>query len=272
MIKRRLLNPLRADRKKLLQNRQKRKGSRKHIKPEKYALNAEPERAWRSIQTEGAAGSAAILRKNKDINNACTKLIMKKLFIFLFLVSIIIGVWLFTNNANRFLFALTPHLALFSVAMYFIYDKDLPSTLKKLGIPGNAKENIKYIIIGIFCFVAALIAVNLVLSSENDMKDMQKAYGLIKQFPWYIIIFAVFFAPISEELFFRAFLTARFGLVPPAILFAIAHIGYGSYVEIIVTFVLGMILGMVYKKSNSVLPSTAIHLLYNALAIYSIRG
>ena len=197
---------------------------------------------------------------------------MKNFFAFLFLCSIIAGALLILGKDNHYLFTVIPHLSLFSIAMYFIYEKDWQTTLKKLGIPGDIKSNLKYAILGFISFIVVTLLIGIIMSYFSIRSDSEKVATVIKEFPTYLLIFAIFFAPISEELFFRAFLTEKFGIISPAILFAIAHVGYQSYTQLVIAFILGLMLGYVYRRSKSVLPGMAMHLGYNALSILIIRS
>ena len=182
----------------------------------------------------------------------------KKFFLFIFIILITAGILSILGNVA--IFILGPHFVIFFVAMFFLYEKTLSFTLKKIGIPGDTKKNIIYAIIGLTAIVVTQILTGIVLSSPSAEEDIKQVYDLIKQLPAYVLIFAVFFAPISEELFFRALLVGalskRFGttigIVAPAVLFGLVHIGYGSYIQILLTFFVGIILGYIYKKSNRI--------------------
>ncbi len=204
---------------------------------------------------------------------------MKKFFLLLFILSILTYAWLSIQKLY-FLSALMPHFTIFSLAMYFIYEKNLRFTLNKIGIPGNIKNSLKYAIIAFLATIAILILVNIIFSSQSAQTDAQRVSVLINKLPLYLLIFAIVFAPISEELFFRALLISviskRFGsmigIVAPAILFGLVHFTYGSKLEILVTFLIGLLFGYIYKKSNSILPTIIAHAIYNALAIGLIKS
>ncbi len=78
-----------------------------------------------------------------------------------------------------------------------------------------------------------------------------------------LLIFAAFF----EELFFRAFLTEKFGIIFSSIIFGIMHYAYGSYVQVIGSIILGLILAYAWKKSKNFYIVYFAHLLQN---IYSV--
>lgn len=193
----------------------------------------------------------------------------KKFFAVLFLFSVF-GYFLLSAQGYAYVAAAMPHFAIFSIAMFFIYEKG--KTLARLGIPGNIRRSIGYTAGGLVAIIGVLILVNILANTVFSLqKDAEKVAGLVEKLPTYVLLFAVFFAPVSEELFFRALLTQRFGIVLPAALFGILHITYGSVLEVLSAFLIGLVLGYVYKKATSILPCMAIHLIYNALAILAIK-
>ena len=88
-----------------------------------------------------------------------------------------------------------------------------------------------------------------------------------------LLIVAVVWGPVGEELFFRGFvlpgLVRRFG-VPAAVvlssgLFALFHVVPGMLVP---TFLLGAALAWIYLRTGSIWPSIMAHSLQNALALW----
>jgi uncharacterized protein len=73
-----------------------------------------------------------------------------------------------------------------------------------------------------------------------------------------------------EEWFFRGFLVSKTNVYISSFLFAIAHFGYGSYVEVVGAFILGLVLAFYYKKINNLWPLYISHLLYNSMVILLI--
>jgi len=155
--------------------------------------------------------------------------------------------------------------------MFFLYDKDLASFLKKIGVPGNLKSNILYTILGFAALFFTLFILSLIFSFIG-YNDQSKVVDIARDLPLYILALAVFLAPISEELFFRAFLSSRIGIFFSSLIFGLFHFAYGSVVEITGAFSIGIILAWLYKKSGSLVPVMVIHLIYNALAIIVMRG
>lgn len=92
----------------------------------------------------------------------------------------------------------------------------------------------------------------------------------------FAVLSTVILAPISEELVFRGItlslarrFTKRFWLanIIQAVLFGVAH---GNLVQGLYAFILGMILGYVYKSYNNILVPMICHLLYNIMGGYFV--
>ena len=91
----------------------------------------------------------------------------------------------------------------------------------------------------------------------------EKIQTLSPLFIIYLLIIRVFL----EEWFFRGFLVYKTGILFSAFLFAAGHFGYGSIVELVGAFILGLVLAFYYKKINNLYPLYAAHLLYNLFVI-----
>ena len=194
----------------------------------------------------------------------------RKIFFYLILLAILLFLsGIYMDNAEIKTTAL--HAGLFFVAIYFIYKKDLNTTLRELGIPGNTGRNALHAILGLLFMFAALFALGF-LSNMIGMNDQQAIAKKVGTFSDYLIIFAVVLAPISEEMFFRGLLVSRYGILLPAIAFGAMHFSYGSYAEIAGALIIGLILGWVYKSSKSIVPAIAIHMTYNLIAVWVLRS
>lgn len=119
-----------------------------------------------------------------------------------------------------------------------------------------------------FIFVVLLAAVAPYLGFDDSHLVESKIMAL----PPYILLYAITLGPVSEEVFFRAFLPKYTGGFLSSILFGLAHYSYGSYVEIIGTFLLGLYLYGVYKISGDVKAPILVHMLINAASLYAVFG
>jgi len=219
-----------------------------------------------SIKTEGPAENADTLRRsNMDA---------KKFFLVLFILCILSFFPLLIFFTDSFLYEAPIHLGFFSIAMYFLWKRDLKTTLKSMGVPGNIKKNVLYIIGGFIAILITLFALGYLLTGLG-LNDQKNIMDIVNMLPLYLLAMAVVFAPISEELFFRALLINKIGertgqiaaILIAAAVFAVLHISYGSVVELVGAFSIAVILGVVYVKSESIMPPIAIHMIFNFLSI-----
>src|SRR5664280_2062206 len=79
-----------------------------------------------------------------------------------------------------------------------------------------------------------------------------------------LTIIMVFFVGLVEELIFRSILQARLeqaltvpeALIITSLLFGLMHSGYGTFNEILYTGFIGLIMGLLFYKTKSPVPST----------------
>ncbi|MFH1393607.1 MAG: type II CAAX endopeptidase family protein [Candidatus Micrarchaeota archaeon] len=195
---------------------------------------------------------------------------MRRFFAFLFGLSVISFFALILFFQENYLYSASLHLGMFSLAMFFLWKKDWKTTLEGIGIPGNLKANIIFTVggfVGLVCMLIGLFVLAPIIGLENDSAEVGK---IIRGLPFYVPLLAIIIAPISEELLFRAFLVPRIGIAPAAIAFAVSHLSYGSAMEIAGALVVGILFGLLYRASKSVIPCMAVHFAYNLLSILAI--
>lgn len=215
---------------------------------------------------------------------------MRPIFLGIFVISFILTISL-TIIGERYLAAIPLHLTLSSFSMFFLYGKNLNETIKKLGIFTRPLEQIGYGIVGFIMLVALTILLNIILYYAN-FDDGYKIADTVKDFPFYLLVFAILFAPISEELFFRVLLVekiesyfssllaktqmpkllpAALGIFSSSVLFALAHLVYGSIAQLIGAFIIGIFLALLYRYSKSIVPLLIAHLLFNLTSLIIIK-
>lgn len=191
---------------------------------------------------------------------------MKFIYLSIFSFLLLIGSIFVETDFRIILSAAGLHLTLLFVSLHFLWKKDIKTTLGKLNFPGDITKNLIYAFIGLGAFFIAMVFLS-VLGFIFGINDQQNIFDLVNSLPLPLLIFAVLAAPISEEFFFRALLVPRIGVIPSSILFGIAHFSYGSIIEIVGTFLLGLILSLLYKESKSITPVLITHMSYNLIAI-----
>ncbi len=195
---------------------------------------------------------------------------MKRLFLALLAVSVL-SFALFVLFLNQtYLYDGAIHLGIFSFAMYFLWKDGLKGTLAALGFPGGLKANVLYTVGGLAAVFAVVLVIGvaaLLLGINDQAKVTQKVSSL----PLWVLAMAVLFAPVSEELLFRALLVPRAGVVGSSLLFGALHLAYGSVVEVVGVAAVGIVLALVFRFSKSITPCILIHLIYNLLSITAMR-
>jgi membrane protease YdiL (CAAX protease family) len=162
------------------------------------------------------------------------------------------------------------HLGLFSAAMYFLWKKDIRTTLKQLDFPGDILRNVILSIAGFIMVIMVLLVLG-VAAQLGGFSDEEAVYEKVAELPLWVLAFAIFLAPVSEELFFRVLLVPRLGVVVSSVLFGMMHFAYGSVVEMVGAAMIGMVLAVMYKISKSITPILLIHIVYNLISIIVMR-
>ena len=190
------------------------------------------------------------------------------LFFFISLIFFsILGLGYFLEVFSLEINALVLHLGLLFLGISFICKENFKNTLKKLIGKLSLKKIILIVIVGLVAIVLYTIVLSLIFNALG-INDHGEIIEKIKQFTPLIVFMAIILGPIGEEIFFRAFLVNRFGILISSIVFALAHFSYGSTIEIIGAFGIGLILAYIYKKSNSLIPCLLIHSIYNFSALF----
>ena len=195
---------------------------------------------------------------------------MRKIFIFLFILSVVSFCAFYIYAKQTQLYQASIQLAIFSIGGFLVWKKDLKTTLNELGIPSNIKTILVYSVAGFAVLFLGMLIIG-GLAKITGFGDQQKVADKIKGLPEYILLVAIFVAPICEELLFRGYLSRKIGPILSAIAFGLVHVGYGSIVEIIGVTFIGIVFGYLYKRSGTILPGIIIHMMYNMMSILVIR-
>ncbi len=197
---------------------------------------------------------------------------MKRLFLYTLAVSALVFIFsvLVHTDFTLYLSSGAIHLGILSAALFFLWKKDIRTTFASIGFPGSLKKNIIYSVGGLLLVFITLFILA-VVTTYLGLNDQEKILEKVGDLPFYILVFAVVFAPLTEELFFRAFLVQRIGVLYSSLVFGIFHLSYGSVSEIIGAFFIGLIFAVIFKKSKSITPCLVIHTVYNLLAIIAMR-
>lgn len=159
-----------------------------------------------------------------------------------------------------------------SVFTYLLFrGKSFREIMSSFGLT-REKLTSRNLFIGIALFFG-VIALEILVAEFSQITNIPLPTNvdqLLAGMPLYFYIFAIFIAPVNEEIFFRAFLVPRIGIILSAIVFAVFHAGYGSVSELFGTLIFGLIAGYIFKRTGSVYSSLFAHICVNLLAISAL--
>ncbi|MGC9057467.1 MAG: CPBP family intramembrane glutamic endopeptidase [Candidatus Micrarchaeia archaeon] len=164
----------------------------------------------------------------------------------------------------------TPILLSFLMLVFPIYvlvrsgQRDI---VHEIGLGGGI---IRALVLSFAFLIPAVILVFLLsyASSYFGVDDSATVAEKITSLPSYILFYALTLGPIAEEVFFRSFLPRYIHPILANLVFALAHVTYGSYIEILGAFVLGIYLYITFKLSKDLKVAIFLHTIINAVSIY----
>lgn len=135
-------------------------------------------------------------------------------------------------------------------------------------------KTLQYILIAIFMHYAVGVIINLLQMLAADGNVMGTSTSLTTYFsPRYAILSVMYtciVSPVTEELLYRGFVmknfgrvSQRFGILMSAFFFGLSH---GNIAQFILAFSVGIFMGYIDIKHNSVLPSIIVHIAINMQA------
>lgn len=174
------------------------------------------------------------------------------------------------DNIEKFSYIATiiAEAAIFVVFM-ILYNKKLNTEIKRL-----SKKEFGFIIlaaIGIIILNEAMSYLATSLNIEMENQDM-----IVSMFDSYKIVTAIsvgIFAPVIEELVFRYSIGTlikdnKIFLIISSIIFGLAH---GIGIATIIYVIIGLLLGLIYLKSNkNIISSITVHMLNNIFSVILI--
>ena len=134
-------------------------------------------------------------------------------------------------------------------------------------------DAVTHCLAGLFIWVAAAYissGIEDIVSQYGFTTDvMDDDYGKTGLGLAIMTIYTCFIAPVTEELFFRGALmkifsksNQRFGIVASAVFFGLAH---GNLPQFMLAFLIGVFMGHIDMKHNSIIPSVVVHIFINTM-------
>ncbi len=102
---------------------------------------------------------------------------------------------------------------------------------------------------------------------EVEMPPISDVMLWMVDLPLYAKLTIVGVAMTVEEMFFRAFLQTRIGLLPSSILFAFAHASYGMPMMLIGVFVVSIIIGRDFARHGQLVRSMLAHGVFDTIQL-----
>jgi membrane protease YdiL (CAAX protease family) len=194
--------------------------------------------------------------------------------------------WMFALSVILLLFAQSPFYMLLVVAgIWAFLTAEQRSAEYQFGFSRVSAGNLarwSVVLCGAFFFVEVPLShvIDRIMTAIRLPHPLQESVQAFNHFnhPTEILLFllqAVFISPLIEELFFRGFLftflkrfTATWAaLILSAGVFAFAHENLGSVVQL---WLLGIVLGLAYENTGSLLLPIAVHGCFNFITALSL--
>lgn len=124
---------------------------------------------------------------------------------------------------------------------------------------------------GILLAIAQLISRNQISPNYASMKLLFQRYPAL-------MFFTAFTAGVTEEFFFRGYLQSRLsllfnksvGIIVSAVLFGLLHYNYGTLIQVLFPFYLGLIFSIFYEKYRNIYFLIIFHFVWDIVALYSL--
>ncbi len=100
-----------------------------------------------------------------------------------------------------------------------------------------------------------------------DLADNPQLAQLQESMTWPLVIALSLSAGIGEEILFRGFLQKKVGIWWQAVLFALVHAGYGTVMQIVAPFGIGLFFGYLVKRGTSLWVPITAHVLFDVLSL-----
>jgi len=162
------------------------------------------------------------------------------------------------------------------VLLLFIYKYEPAKKLLSSAFNFKALKKVSTYVYLVLFFILNIVLNSLILTHLFPDATTQQASALnldvLKQYRILLIIGSAIFIPIFEEIIFRGiilrFFSERFpfwiAAIGTSLIFGIAHTY--SLGVMVVTFLMGLLMAILCKRTNSILPAMLFHIMNNTLA------
>lgn len=203
------------------------------------------------------------------------------MILFVILAALRIDSWLYDGKADTIY-----SIIMLVVSIYFTKDMLWKSINELADNPGKI---FKTILTTLPMMLLGSIVLNYLITTftgQTEAQNQTEIIGLFEQAPYLIIIQALLYAPIVEEIMFRGLVfgglskkSMTFAIIVSSSLFGLAHVYNsilsGNFADLwfFPTYaLLGYFLNRAYIKSGSIVSSMALHFLNNAIGLLAISA
>lgn len=149
--------------------------------------------------------------------------------------------------------------------------KNRKQLIEKLGIKNvPVARGFLTAVVYLLVLFGVTIVLTSIISGLGYGADAEITSNIIVQINIWQVLIILTVASFVEEIFFRGFLQVRTNLWIAAAIFALFHVTYGSFTEVLGVFVLGVVLGYEFKKTKSLFSPILTHLMYNLITVILI--
>ncbi len=210
------------------------------------------------------------------------------LFIYIWYEAYLFDIGQVSFDTGNALISIAASLLFFTISISYLLIRklNLKQIAASLGISRD-RLNLRAMMLGayLFIFVIFMEVATSAISTATGIPLPTNVQQVLGNEPLYLLLFAVFISPITEETFFRGLLIPRlntlFGWFTgrfsgalsigfSALIFALFHTGYMSISEFVAAFLFGVAAGYVFKRSGSLYASMLAHFLVNLIAVAAL--
>ncbi len=157
--------------------------------------------------------------------------------------------------------------AIFFLAAFYwhLYKGRTPEqSANALGLRGEGWIKEALIGIPVLFGILAIVFVLGMAALLTGVSDQQNVAQRIQSLPDYVVFIGFMLAPFGEELLFRGLLMGLVGPFISSAAFALLHFAYGSVVEIVAAFAIGLFLCAIVRwRKGNLIAAIVGHALYN---------
>jgi len=138
-----------------------------------------------------------------------------------------------------------------------------------LGFRFSPKGKMFYCTVALFALMLALSFALEFAANALGMNDLGLVYervSVLKGMP-FLAAYLLSVRVTAEEVFFRGFLAKKYAVLVSSVLFALAHVFYGSIAQIMGAFVLGALLSAAFLVNKTIFPNILAHCGYNFVVL-----